>query len=370
MKNIPRWVWMAAFTIAVGITAWAVTYHPGKNPVADPPAAGPPRAVPVEAAPAHRGKVALAVDAVGSLDAEESVVIRSEIAGRISAILFSEGQPIAEGEALVQIDPSEYVAQLKQIKAAVELNQLNFERAQRLHEEKMISPQGYDEIAAKLKESQANLSLSQARLDKTTIRAPFSGRLGLRQVSPGDYVQMGQAIVNLEDIDSIKVDFRIPEIYGGQVKPDQTVAVRVDAFPTQTFSGQIYAIDPRIDAATRTLLLRARIPNTSGRLRPGMFARVTLLLGERPDAVWVPEQALVPMGEAKFVFRIVSGKAAMTHVTVGQRRGGEVEILEGLRAGNTVVTAGQGRLADGMPVMILNTSGGKPRPPASTRPSP
>jgi membrane fusion protein (multidrug efflux system) len=288
------------------------------------------------------------------------VVIRSEIAGRIKAIHFSEGQSIDMGSILLSIDPAEYLAQLEQISATVELNKLNFERSKPLYEEKIISQQAYDEIAAKLKESQANHSLLQARLDKATIRAPFSGRLGLRQVSPGDYLQPGQAIVNLEDIDSLKVDFRIPEIYWSQLKTGQTINVRVDAFPNKSFIGKIYAIDPRIDEATRTILLRARIPNPGGGLRPGMFARVTLALGQRTNAILIPEQALVPMGEDKFVFRIVEDKAVLTRVKIGQRREAEVEIIEGLRSDDTVVTAGQTKIYEGAPVTMIDPAGAKP----------
>lgn len=359
MKYRIRWVWIAAFVVATAIIAWGISNY-RKETVANKPNLGPPRAVPVEAARVNVGTIPMEVSAVGSLQANESVVIRSEIAGRVKAIQFSEGRTIDQGSILLSIDPAEYLAQLEQISATVELNQLNFERAKPLHEEKLISQQAYDEIGAKLKESQANLSLAQARLDKATIRAPFGGRLGLRQVSPGDYLQPGQAIVNLEDIDSLKVDFRIPELYFGQVKTGQTVNIRVDAFPNKKFLGKSFAIDPRIDEATRTILLRAHIPNPGGGLRPGMFARVTLGLGQRTNAILIPEQALVPMGEDKFVFRVVEGKAVLTKVKIGQRREAQVEIMEGLGADDLVVIAGQTKIFDGAPVTIIGSAGAKP----------
>ena len=353
-----RWVWMALVAIAAGMAGWVIFHDSGDGAVRGPGAGGPPRAMPVQAVPAERGNVAIEVRTVGSLDANESVVIRSEIAGRIGSIHFSEGEKVAKGGVLIHLDPSEYVAQVKQIVARVELNRLNFDRAEQLQKEKMISRQAYDEAAARLAESEANLALARVRMEKTKIAAPFSGRLGLRRVSPGDYIQPGQAIVNLEDLDPIKIDIRIPELYFAQVKTGQAVRLRVDAFPARTFDGRIYAIDPRIDTATHTLLLRARIPNPAGELRPGMFARVTLQLGVRAGAVLVPEEALVPMAENKFIYRIVEDKAVLTPVKVGERRGGKVEIIEGVGADDTVVIAGQAKIFDGAPVMVLGPAGG------------
>jgi len=245
---------------------------------------------------------------------------------------------------------------MKQIAAVVELNKMNFERAQQLRPEGLIAERAYDEAQSRLKESEASLSLAKVRLEKSIIRAPFNGRLGLRQVSPGDFVQPGQAIVNLEDTDSIKVDFRIPEIYLGRVQVGQPVQVGVDVYPDQLFEGKIYAIDARIDNATRTVLIRARIPNPKGALHPGMFARVTLLLGERENAVFVPEQAVVPMGGDKFVYRVVDGKAALTKVRLGLRKEGRVEIVEGVGPEETVITAGQMKLFDGAPVKTVGTA--------------
>ena len=344
---------MATVFAILGAAVWGVSHYNGDTVAKQPNLTGP-RAMPVEAARVKVGTVTLEVDTVGTLQANESVVLRSEIPGRVSAIHFSEGKTITNGEVILSIDPAEYEAHLDQIAAQVELSQLNSERAKQLYQEKLISPQAYDEIQARLKESQANLALAQVRLSKTIIRAPFSGALGLRQVSPGDYVQPGQAIVNLEDVDSLKLDFRIPEVSLGQLKTGQTVKVRVDSFPDRAFTGRVYAIDPRLDEATRTVLLRARIPNRGGDLRPGMFARVTLVLDQHSAALLIPEQALVPMGEDKFVFRIVADKAVLTRVKIGQRRDGEVEIVDGLHAEDRVITGGQMKIFDGTPVTVIN----------------
>jgi membrane fusion protein (multidrug efflux system) len=315
--------------------------------------------MPVEAAKVRVGAVSEEVGTVGTLQANESVVIRSEIAGRVQRIHFSEGQAIEKGHTLITIDPAEYQAQYEQAAAALELSRMNYERATPLFEEQLISQQAYDELAAKLKESEANLALAKARLEKTTLQAPFAGRLGLRQISPGDYLQPGQAIVNLEDLDPLKIDVRIPEAYLGRIKADGAVQVSVDAFQGERFKGAVYAIDPRIDETTRTLVVRARIPNVKGHLRPGMFARVHAVLAERPDALLIPEQAIVPMGNEKFVFRIVDGKAALTKVAIGQRRLGEVEIVDGLNAQDTVITGGQTKLPpqlfNGATVMVVGS---------------
>ncbi|MCG3115810.1 MAG: efflux RND transporter periplasmic adaptor subunit [Candidatus Manganitrophus sp. SA1] len=338
----------------------------GKSDAEPPQASGPqtapagPPAMPVEAARVQTGTGRLEVTAVGSLEANESTVIRSEIAGRITAIRFKEGERATKGSVLLTINSEEFEAQLNQIKAVVALNKMNFERAKQLRPEGLIAERAYDEAESRLKESEASLSLAQVRLDKSILRAPFSGQLGLRQVSPGDFVQPGQAIVNLEDTDSIKVDFRVPEIYLNRIEDGQSLQVGVDVYPNRLFEGKIYAIDSRIDNATRTVLVRARVPNPAGALRPGMFARVTLLLGERENAVFVPEQAVVPMGGDKFVYRVVDGKAVLTKVRLGLRKEGRVEVVEGIGPEETVITAGQMKLFDGAPVMTVGAAEAAP----------
>ncbi len=309
--------------------------------------------LPVEAAAVETGAVSRDVSAVGTLRANESVMIRSEIAGRIAAIHFQEGAAVAKNAPLISLDDAEPRAQLAESAATVKLAELNFARAQEIFEKKLLSRQNYDEALARLSEARARHNLQQARLAKTRIHAPFSGVLGLRQVSAGDYIKEGADIVNLEDIQSLKLDFRVPETYLADIKQDQQVNIRVDAYPSEPFSGKVYAIDPRLDEQTRTLLLRAHIPNPEQRLRPGMFARVALVLESRAQALLVPEQALAPIGDEQFVFRIVDGKALQTKVETGQREGGKVEISAGLSAGDIVVTAGQTRLRDGMAVRII-----------------
>jgi membrane fusion protein (multidrug efflux system) len=203
--------------------------------------------------------------------------------------------------------------------------------------------------------------LAEAKLAKMDLRAPFSGIIGLRSVSMGDYVKEGADLVNLESIDPLKVDFRVPEIYMRQVKVGQPLQVQLDALPGRTFEGKVFAVNPLIDAAGRSVVIRAMVRNPDTSLRPGMFARVRLITRDAQDALVLPEEALVPQGDQQFVYRILDGKAVRTKVDVGQRRDSKVEILNGVDKDDVVVTAGQLKLRDGAPVNIAGTA-----PPAPT----
>jgi membrane fusion protein (multidrug efflux system) len=351
---------VAVLLAVVVAAAWAATASrkDGVAPGGPAAPAGPPRGMPVEAAPVRVGALTDEVATVGSLQANESVVIRSEIAGRVTAIHFAEGRQVRTGESLFSIDPPEYAAQVAQIAATVDLNRSNLERAQPLRADNLISPQAFDQLVSKLKESEASLALAQERLNKTTIAAPFGGRVGLRQVSPGAYVQPGQALVNVEDVSTVKLDFRVPEARMARVTIRRPVTIHVDAFPGRAFTGTIEAIDPRVDETTRTVLVRARVPNPNGELLPGMFARVAVVVAERPNAILIPEQAVVPVGSDAFVFRVVEGKAAMVKIVIGQRKDGEAEVVSGLSPGDVVVTGGQTKIRDGAPVTVINQGPG------------
>lgn len=317
-----------------------------------------PPAMPVRAAVA---KAAPAVDeatAVGTLRADEAVTLRPEIAGRIAEIRFKEGQRVERGRVLVQLDQAELAAVLASSRAQAGLDRQRLERAADLFKKNFISQQAYDEARANYARSAAKQREDEARLAKTLIRAPFSGVAGLRQVSEGAFVAAGTDIARLEKIDQLKLDFRVPEIYVGRLKPGQAVRVQLDAYGEQTFPGSVYALEPAVDEATRTVLVRARIANPQRKLRPGMFARVWAQLEVRENAVWVPEQAIVPRGQDRFVFKVVDGKAVMTKVTLGLRRTGEVEVVEGLAPGDLVVTAGQLKIRDGSPVEIVEAGPG------------
>ncbi len=318
--------------------------------------------LPVKAAPATRTTLNVEVTAVGTLHADETVMVRPEIAGRVETIHFREGQKIRQGEPLVTLDQEEYQAQLASSAAQLALEQSSYRRLQDMDRQQLTSQQNLDEAKAKLDTARAQQELNRVHLSKTVIRAPFDGMIGLRKISPGAYVKPGDDIVALESLGAMKLDFRVPETYLARLAVDQRLAARVDAYPEQSFEGTIYAIEPALDEETRTVLLRARLPNPHNQLRPGLFARVSLILERREDALVVPEQAIVPVGQTTFVYRVADGKAVMTPVKLGLRRPGLVEILEGLSAGDLVVTDGQLKIRDGAAVQVL--------PPTETQPAP
>jgi membrane fusion protein, multidrug efflux system len=320
------------------------------KPAPKPPAAG---GLPVRVGVVKTGTIAEEVSAVGTLLANESVMIRPETDGRIETIHFAEGQLVRKGDRLVSLDTSEVEAQLAAAEAELTLNRSRMKRAEDLQAKNFISAQALDEARENLNKSVARQMEVRARLDKMTVKAPFEGVAGLRQVSPGAYVKAGQDIARLEGIGTLKADFRVPELYLRKIRVNQEAQVGVDAFPGELFRGAIYAIEPSVDEQTRTVLLRAKIPNPGVRLKPGMFARVTLVLDTRENALIVPEQALVPRGGERFVFRVVDGKAVLAKVEIGLRRPGEVEILQGLKAGETIVIDGQLRLQDKSPIAVV-----------------
>ena len=305
------------------------------------------------------------VNAVGNIRSNESVVIRPEVAGRITRLNFDDGQRVKKGQVLVAFDSTVNQAEVLQAKAELGIAKANFERNADLAKQKFISDRARDESRANVQVLEAKLALAEARLSKLEIKAPFSGIVGIRTVSVGDYVKDGADLVNLEDISSVKVDFRIPERYADLVQRGQAIEVIVDALPGKPFKAKVDAVDPQVDSSGRSALLRGRIDNPEGRLKPGMFARVRLLLAERENALMVPEEAIVPQGGKVTVWKVVDGKAMRTEVKTGLRRAAKVEIVQGLSAGDTVVTAGQIRLSkDGTPVRIApgtpNAQGGSP----------
>ncbi|MEY3220323.1 MAG: hypothetical protein RIT27_1680 [Pseudomonadota bacterium] len=312
-----------------------------------------PPPMPVEVSPVKIDKVIEEVVAVGTLKPDESVMIRAEIAGRIQTIGFEEGQKVEMGMPLILLDASEYKALLDQSNATLLLNKQSYERIKDLFGKQLVSHQALDEAKSKLDESKAKLAVDKVRLDKMTIKAPFSGILGLREVSQGAYVQIGQPLVRLDKLDTVKLDFKVPEIYLSKINRGQTVTVTLDAFPSKEFTGKVYAMDLALEEESRTLLLRAKLPNPNLELQGGLFARVKLVLGERENALIIPEQAIVPQGGDSFVFKVQEDKAILTKIKLGQRRTGDVEVIEGLNAGDSVVIAGQMKLHPNATVMIL-----------------
>jgi membrane fusion protein (multidrug efflux system) len=317
------------------------------------PAPAKPKGLPVETVQATVAPLKNELTATGTLYSNESVVITAEIAGKVTEIFFHEGQKVTSGQVLLKLDQSVLSAERDRAQANFNLSEANIKRAELLLQEQAISERERDEAYAQWRLDEANLRLTEAQLAKTVIRAPFSGLLGLHRISIGEYLQPGEAIVNLDNLDPIKVDFRVPEVFAYQLKVGQKIQMNVDAVPGRSFAGQVYAIDPQIDINGRSVLLRAKAEQREGPLRPGMFARVTLVLEERPQALMIPEEALIPKGDQQTVFKVVDGMVVATEVTTGLRTRGQVEIVQGLVPGDTVITAGQIKVRPGMPVTVL-----------------
>jgi membrane fusion protein (multidrug efflux system) len=316
-------------------------------------------AIGVEAIKVERTVITDDVTAVGTLGANESVVLRPEIAGRIESINFKEGAAVAKGTLLVALDASTQAADLQQAKANLALARSNYNRTEDLFRKKFVSASAQDQAASNLKVQEAATAQAQARFNKTRLLAPFAGVIGIRNVSVGDYVKEGQELVNLEDISSLKVDFKLPERYLNRVQKGQSVELASDAKPGESFTATVDAIDPLIDTNGRAIALRARLPNPDGKLRPGMFVRARLIFGQRNDVLIVPEEAMVPSGSDQFVFRVVDGKAQRVKIKTGVRRNAKVEVVEGLGPEDLVVTAGQLKIRDGLPVRVVEPGAGK-----------
>jgi membrane fusion protein, multidrug efflux system len=341
-----------------GLSFWAGSRSgaaPSGAASASAPSKGPPPAgIVVEASRVSQVSLPQALTAVGSLRSDETVILRPEIAGRVTQILFREGERVSQGDALVRLEASIQLADVDRAKANFTLSKSKHERSIDLRNKGFISSQALDEAENTLKVAQADAELMAARLSKTILHAPFSGTIGLRQVSVGDYVKEGQDLVNLESLDPLKVDFRVPELALSQVKDGQTLQITLDALPDKAYDGRVFAINPLIDANGRSIVIRAQVPNRDGKLRPGMFARVRLFISGSKDTLVVPEEALFPVGDDKFVYKVVDGKALRQKIEIGQRRDGKVEVVNGLGVDDVVVTAGVIKLRDGAQVTVAN----------------
>ena len=235
---------------------------------------------------------------------------------------------------LLELDQEELRVQTNQAAAQEKIARLTHERLKRLagQQTTIVSPHQLDDAKSALQAAQANTVLYSTRLKKTTIRAPFPGTLGIRRVSVGDFVQPGQDIVNLEDLRILHVDFKVPEVWLSRLAVHQRLDVVTTAYPDQRFSGEVSVIDPRVDPVNRSVWVRARIENVGGRLRPGLFATVTLVLSEQAQALLIPEEAVIPDQEKTFVYRVIGNTAQLTDITLGKRDLGLVQVLGGLQA--------------------------------------
>lgn len=328
--------------------AWGVSrFYGGGKPSEQQPPRGP---VAVVTEAVQTVSLSNAVRAVGSLVAGESADIHAEIAGQISEILFEEGQPVKKGDVLIQMDRSLLETELARAKAALDAAAANFARDDKLKKSGFVAAQQWDATRAALDAARAEVANAEIRLEKATIRAPFGGVAGLRSFSKGDFTTAGAALTSVVSIDPLKLEFTIPEKNYGDIRAGQQIAFAVDAFPGENFPGEVYAVDPRVDPDNRNFTVKATVPNSGGRLRPGMYARIEITTATRGNAMTIPEEAIMPRGESSFVYAVRGGKAVLTEVTLGARETGRVEVLGGLSPDDRVVTAGHLKLKDGAAV--------------------
>jgi membrane fusion protein (multidrug efflux system) len=311
------------------------------------------RQVTVESMVVTPGPLESTVDAVGTVLAVASAVLRAEVAGQIVERQFEEGQAVRKGEALFSIEAEIFQAEFNEAKANVEQSEAEFTRAQELVGRQLVSATEYDTARANYNVAVARLRSAESRLAKTVIRAPFDGYAGLRRINVGDYATVGQELVNVVRLDPLRVDFSVPETLLARVLPGQHIEVKVGAFRDQVFRGVVTAIDPQIDVTGHSMAVRARLPNPDLKLRPGLFAEVSVSLAVNPSALMVPEQAIWPIGNDKTVYVIEEGVAGQRIVTLGDRKPGWVEILSGLEAGEEIVVTGQMKLFPGATVRTI-----------------
>jgi membrane fusion protein (multidrug efflux system) len=281
------------------------------------------------------------------------IELKAETDGTVEEILFKEGQPVKQGDLLVRLDESKFAASVAEAEANFKLSEANFERSKELFQEKLISQQEYDQIAAQFHANQASLDLKRRLWKDTRIFAPFSGIVGARQMSPGQVISKNTTLTWLVDLDPVKVEVNVPERHLSQVAVGQSIAFDVAAFPKEHFEGQVYFVSPQLDSATRTALVKARVPNPHHKLRGGMFANLALTLQLRDSAIVVPEPALMSSGDAVTVFVLDEKSLAQIRpVKVGLRLAGKAEVLSGLQPGEKVVVEGGQKLFPGAPVKL------------------
>jgi membrane fusion protein, multidrug efflux system len=337
---------------------------PGSGAPGGPPGAGGPGGgrgpggpAGVEVVKVVQEAISEQASAVGALRANESVVVKPEIAGRIMSIGFADGTRVAKGTSLFKFDESVTAAERDQARAELALSEANHKRTTELAQRNFVSPAALDQALSQLKIQQAKLQLVEARLAKLDLRAPFAGVLGLRNVSVGDFVKDGAELVVLEDNSSMKVDLRLPERLVGRLKKGQELSIQIDALPGKKYAAKIDAIDVQVEPNGRSLLARARVNNPDGQLRSGMFARAQVVLDERPQALVVPEEAIVPSGNDLIVIKVDQGKAQRIKVKAGIRKDGKVELADPgtIAEGDQIVVAGQMRVQrEGQEVRIID----------------
>ncbi|MCX6953330.1 MAG: efflux RND transporter periplasmic adaptor subunit [Verrucomicrobia bacterium] len=342
----------AGVPLAIGLTGFVPGLRAESAPKA-PPAGKSTVGAPLKVTAVKLVATPLAekILATGTLRADEGVELQPETNGKIVAINFTEGARVAKGDLLLKLNDAELQATVKRAQHRRELAELKERRFEQLLATKSISQQDYDAAASEVSMQRAEVALAEAQLAKMEIRAPFDGVVGLRFVSEGAFVTPTTRVATLQRLSQLKVDFSVPEKYATRIRAGSPVTFTIDG-GGRTFKGEIFAIDPRIDSATRTALIRALCPNPEGRLLPGAFANVEFTLGEVADALLVPAAAVIPGLSEKNVFVIQDGKAVRKAVQTGVRTETSVQILSGLSVGDVVITSGQQQLRAGQAVVV------------------
>lgn len=309
----------------------------------------------VVVAPARLGTVVERAESVGTVRARDAVTITAKVSGIVQEIGFQEGQMVREGDQLVLLDGAALRAELDQARALFDDARSQLNRARGLQAGQTITAQRLETLEATARQAEGRVRQAQARLEELRITAPFSGRVGLRQVSVGALIQPGTVITTLDDISRVRVEFAVPEVFVARIRPGSRVIARAAAFGDRRFEGRITVTDTRIDTATRTIRVISEFDNPDEALKPGLFMTVEIELQRRDDALLIAEEALDPVGDRNYVYAVRDNRARRVEVQLGQRLPGEVEIVSGLRPGDLVVVRGIQRLRNDAPVRIVET---------------
>ena len=312
---------------------------------------GGPPPMPVDVAVARKERVVDAIPATGQVEALQSIEVRPEVEGRIVEILVREGQEVSQGAALFRIDDAELKAQVARAEADRDLAQQALTRVRDLVRQNASSTSDLERAEATARSNQASFDLLRIRLERTVVRAPFTGVVGRRLVSLGDYVNSSTRLAPLHTVTPMRIAFAVPERYAERLNRGQKVSFRVAALAGQSFDGTVDFVDQSVQQPGRTILIKALVPNSRRQLHPGMFVELELATEVRNDAVVVPEDAIVALRGATFVWAVKDGKAERRDVTLGVRTSGFVELVSGVAADEQVVVGGQERLSPGAPLM-------------------
>ena len=292
------------------------------------------------------------IEAVGTFKAEHGITVRAEITGKVTAVFFKSGDMVKQDDKLIQLNQAILEAQLKSYQSDLQLSQLDFDRTNKLHQKNLMSKADFDKAVAKVNSDQAHVDEAKAKLEQTIIKAPFAGKVGLVQINVGDYLSPGDKITDLEDNDPIFVDFNLPETYLSQIKIGQDVLVHSDVVPHKSFRGKVIATDVIANQETRSVIMRASIPNPNWELVPGTFATLTIYLPEKKDVLKLPHAAINYSASGNFVYRVNNDKVEKVSVKLGYSDESNVVVEDQLKVGDKIIVNGIDKVQPGMPVKI------------------